>query len=363
MRLERAPAAGRCGEPMPRDFDAGRRRTLKLAGLIAAGAALDALLPAIAADDPDLTAIKALKPGEFVWHPERAPDGFVAVVVNLSDQMAYVYRNGVRIGVTTVSTGKEGYGTPTGVFTILQKDVDHHSSLYNDASMPYTERLTWSGVALHAGGLPGYPSSHGCIHLPLAFAKLLFSITHLGTTVIIADTHTATQDVLHPGLVMSENLEQQLAVAATGAGAPQDGQTPPAAAGAGPAVAPAPEPVSIVVSGADKTLIGLKGGKPAVTGPVVIADPATPLGNVVYVLAAAGAGQPARWNAVSLEGGDAASGAAQRTLSRITLDATINAQVAALVMPGATLFITDLPAHPDTRSQSDFVVLTHKAAS
>jgi hypothetical protein len=341
------------------DFDAGRRRTLKLAGLIAAGAALDALLPVMAADDPDLEAIKALKPGAFVWHPERAPDGFVAVVVNLSDQMAYVYRNGVRIGVTTVSTGKDGFGTPTGVFTILQKDVDHHSSLYNDASMPYTERLTWSGVALHAGGLPGYPSSHGCVHLPLAFAKLLFGITHLGTTVIIADNHTAPQDVLHPGLVMSENLEQELAVDATGQGAPQDGQTPQAPG----AAAPPPEPVSIVISGADRTLIGLKGGKPAVTGPVTIADPGTPLGNVVYVLTATAPGQPARWNAVSLEGGDAVTGAAQRTLSRIGIDTTINQQVAALVKPGATLFITDLPAHPDTRTNQDFVVLTHKAAS
>lgn len=340
---------------MGHDFDAGRRRALKLAGLIAAGVTLDALLPASAADDPDMAAIKALKPGAFVWYPERAPDGFVAVVVNLSDQMAYVYRNGVRIGVTTVSTGKDGYSTPTGVFTILQKDVDHHSSVYNDASMPYTERLTWSGVALHAGGLPGYPSSHGCVHLPLAFAKLLFGITHLGTTVIIADNHSAPQDVLHPGLVMSEGLEQQLAVDATGQGAPQDGQTPQAA--------PAPAPVSIVVSGADKTLIGLKGGKPVVTGPVAIADPATPLGNVVYVLAAADAGIPARWSAVSLEGGDAQAGAAQRTLARISIDASINSQVAGLVMPGATLFITDLPASADTRSGQDFVILTHKAAS
>ncbi len=73
------------------------------------------------------------------------------------------YRNGVRIAVSTCSTGKKGHETPTGVFTILEKDKDHHSSTYNNAPMPNMNRLTWSGVALHAGNLPGYPASHGCV--------------------------------------------------------------------------------------------------------------------------------------------------------------------------------------------------------
>lgn len=328
-------------------FRLARRGLLQIGAAVACGVALDALVPVRAADDRDLAAIAALKPGEFVWYPERAPDGFVAVVVNLADQRAYVYRNGVRIGVATVSTGRDGHDTPTGVFTILGKDVDHHSSLYNDASMPYTERLTWSGVALHAGGLPGYPSSHGCVHLPLSFAKLLFGVTHVGTPVIIADTHTAPQDVLHPGLVMSEGLEQQLAVEATGAGAPQD----MANVGA----------VSMVASAADRSLTVLQGAQTVVQGGISVADPATPLGNVVYVLAARD-GTP-RWSAISYEGGQAPAGAAQQALARITVDPAINRQVAAVVRPGATLFVTDLPAHPGTRSSDGFVVLTHKAAS
>src|SRR5438093_10832988 len=85
-----------------------------------------------------------------------------------------IYRNGVRIGVSTISSGRDGYETPTGVFTILEKNKEHISHKFNDAPMPYQERLTWSGVALHAGGLPGYPESHGCVHLPLAFSKILF---------------------------------------------------------------------------------------------------------------------------------------------------------------------------------------------
>lgn len=326
-----------------------RRGTFKLATTLAGALLADALLPATAADDPDVAAIKALKDGEYVWYPERAPDGFVAIVVNLSDQLAFVYRNGVRIGVSTVSTGKEGHSTPTGVFTILEKDVDHHSSLYNDASMPYTERLTWSGVALHAGGLPGYPSSHGCIHLPLAFSKLVFGITHVGTPVIIADAHSAPEDVLHPGLVMSEGLEQQLAVNATGQGAPADATA-------------APEAVSMVVSGADRSITVLRGAQTAVQGPVTIRDPGTPLGNLVYVLMSKDGSAP-RWSAISYEGGSTPPGQAQNALARISVDPSINTQVAALALPGATLFVTDLPAHPGTRSDGDFVVLAQKKTS
>lgn len=334
---------------MPFAFSLTRRGTLKLAATLAGAVAADALLPAGAADDPDITEIKALKPGTYVWYPERAPDGFVAIVVNLADQLCFVYRNGIRIGVSTVSTGKEGHSTPTGVFTILEKDVDHHSSLYNDASMPYTERLTWSGVALHAGGLPGYPSSHGCIHLPLEFSKLVFGITHMGTPVIIADAHSAPEDVLHPGLIMSEGLEQQLAVSATGAGAPADATA-------------VPEPVSMVVSRADGTITVLKGAQTAVQGPVSIRDPQNPLGNLVYVLMGTGGAAP-RWSAISYEGGSVPAGQAQNALARINVDPSINKQVAALVTPGATLFLTDLPAHPGTRNDGGFIVLAQKVAS
>ena len=334
---------------MPFTSRLSRRGALRLGATLAGAILADALLPVSAADDPDIAAIRALKAGSYVWYPERAPEGFVAIVVNLTDQLAFVYRNGVRIGVSTVSTGKEGHSTPTGVFTILQKDVDHHSSLYNDASMPYTERLTWSGVALHAGGLPGYPSSHGCVHLPLEFSKLVFSVTHLGTPVIIADAHSAPQDVLHPGLVMAEGLEQQLAVSATGSGAPAD-------------AAATPDPVSMVVSGADKSITVLRGAQIAVQGPVTIADPQQPLGNLVYVLMSRDGGPP-RWSAISYEGAGAPAGSAQGALARISVDPSVNKQVAALALAGATLFVTDLPAHPGTRSDGGFLVMAQQKAS
>ena len=156
---------------------------------------------------PADTAPGALKPGEFVWNPVVAPAGPIVVVVSLTEQRAYVYRNGVEIGFTTVSTGKPGHETPTGVFTILQKDKDHRSSKYNNAPMPYQQRLTWDGVALHAGGLPGYPESHGCVHLPSKFAEELFGSSHMGMTVVVVDTRTAPVDVVHPAALAPVDAE------------------------------------------------------------------------------------------------------------------------------------------------------------
>src|SRR5205823_2855572 len=118
-----------------------------------------------------------LKIGDFVWEPERAPAGPVLIVVSVPEQVAYVYRNGIRIARTSVSTGRPGHPTPTGVFDILEKEKDHVSTIYKGAEMPWMERLTWTGIAMHAGDLPGYPDSHGCVRLPLEFSKLLYTAT------------------------------------------------------------------------------------------------------------------------------------------------------------------------------------------
>ena len=108
-----------------------------------------------------------LKNGEFNWFPERSQGGPVIIIVSIPDQLVHVYRNGIRIAASTCSTGKPGHRTPTGVFRILQKDKHHRSSTYSNAPMPNMNRLTWSGIALHAGNLPGYPASHGCVRLPM----------------------------------------------------------------------------------------------------------------------------------------------------------------------------------------------------
>src|SRR5947209_8782353 len=133
------------------------------------------------------TKVSALKPGQFIWDDRVAPAGPITLLVDLSTQRAYAYRNGVRIGVSTISSGKKSKPTPTGVFEILQKNKDHKSNLYNNAPMPNMQRLTWDGIALHAGKLPGYAASHGCIRLPLAFSEKLFGVTSIGMTVVVTN--------------------------------------------------------------------------------------------------------------------------------------------------------------------------------
>src|SRR6476659_6198531 len=156
----------------------------------------------------------SLKPGQYVWEPDRAPEGPLLIVASVTEQVAYVYRNGIRIARSSVSTGRPGHPTPTGVFTILEKEVHHISSIYKGAEMPYMERVTWGGIALHAGNLPGYPDSHGCVRLPLEFSKLLFGVTMKGATVIIADERSAPAETVHPGLFFTQTAEESEPIAA-----------------------------------------------------------------------------------------------------------------------------------------------------
>ena len=144
-----------------------------------------------------------LRLNEYTWHPQTSPQGPVLVVISLPEQQAYVYRNGVLIGRTTISSGRAGHRTPTGVFTVLEKQRKHYSSIYKGAAMPFMERLTWSGIALHGGKLPGYPDSHGCVRLPKEFSELLFGVTRVGTTVVVANESSDSALVTHPGPLMA----------------------------------------------------------------------------------------------------------------------------------------------------------------
>ena len=170
-------------------------------GLLTAAAALiiglAAAPPAYARDTASVSERAAeLRPGQFFWDADAAPQGEVEIVVSLPQQRAYVYRGSALIGVSTVSTGREGYETPTGTFNILQKARIHHSNLYESAPMPFMQRLTWDGVALHAGEIPGRPASHGCIRLPRAFAEHLFGATELGAAVHVTDLAPAPGEAL-----------------------------------------------------------------------------------------------------------------------------------------------------------------------
>lgn len=129
--------------------------------------------------------VDALKPGQFVWEPRESYEGPMKIVVVLDIQRIYVFQNDKLLGFSTISSGKKGKETPTGYFNILQKNIDHKSNLYSNAPMPYMQRLTWDGIAMHGGQLPGYPASHGCIRLPHPFAKALFGATQMNQEVVV----------------------------------------------------------------------------------------------------------------------------------------------------------------------------------
>lgn len=286
---------------------------------------------------PADTPSEALQPGEFIWEGELEPRGPVVVVVSLPEQMAYVYRNGVRIGVATASTGKPGHGTPTGVFSILDKDKDHHSKTYGDAPMPYSERLTRDGVALHAGGLPGYPSSHGCVHLPSEFARLLFGITHEGTTVVIAGESTGPRSVVHPAVLTPVDP-------LTGAPEPDHSLRLSEELRWEPEASPQ-GPLTLVASAADRRLIVLRNGVEIGRARIEIADPGEPLGTHAYTLLAGREGPHPRWSAVALPGHAAESrgGHDENAADRLRLPRALTSRLAPLLEPGATMLITDAP--------------------
>lgn len=300
-----------------------------------------------------------LKAGEFVWEPELSPSGPVVVLVSIADQRLYAYRNGLRIGYSTVSTGKKGHETPTGVFTVLEKDANHVSNLYQGAKMPNMERLTWSGIALHAGNLPGYPASHGCVRLPLEFSKALYELDAIGTTVVIADDHDGPKEAAHPGVVLAPDLAAR---------APGD----PAKAGEfqwRPERAPA-GPVNVLLSSAERRLYVYRNGVEIGQAEVAFRGDRTVLPEGVFtVLAGTGTGQSPfapdlpdhRWMGVPLGAEPMTDRDAKSALlSLVRIPADFGAAVYEVLMPGATIYVTNQKVAPHTSTPADFVVLaTH----
>src|SRR3954464_1491210 len=128
---------------------------------------------------------KRLKPGQYLWRDVPDGAGPERVVISLTDQLAFLYRGETLVAVSTISTGRDEKPTPTGIFQVLDKKPFYRSKKYDNAPMPWMQRIDQYGVALHGGFNPGYPASHGCIRLPGAFAKKLYSLTDIGTPVLI----------------------------------------------------------------------------------------------------------------------------------------------------------------------------------
>ena len=300
-----------------------------------------------------------LKPGEWIWGGDRKTLGPIAMVVSLTEQRGYVYRNGILIGVTTVSTGKPGYETPTGVFHISQKDKDHRSNKYGNAPMPYQQRLTQDGVALHAGGLPGYPESHGCVHLPSEFARLLFDASNMGMTVVVAKEGKTPASIVHPTALIPVDPGTGAHVELPMLDDGQEYRWQPERAPTGE--------VSMVISTADEHIVVLREGIEVGRARIQVRDPGKLAGTHAYI---ANAGYMDRevpgypglkmpnWTVVGIPGHGDRHGEAldADAIHNLAMPHEFARLLAPLVVPGTVVVTTDQRMLPQSTGRAQTVL-------
>ena len=323
-----------------------RRRWLQAAAFALAAAA--PLARAQARSQRKRRSAYPIAPGRSFWLPELSPAGPVVAVVNLYTQHAQIYRNGIAIGYTSVSTGKRGYGTPTGRFQVLEKRRFHRSSTYSNAPMPWMVRLTWSGIAFHSGALPGLPASHGCIRLPASFAPQLFGALSLGDTVAVLNQPADAFTTLAPIDPLGRPLLQPEMLAATAwwreaaaSAAPVSASPVSASLLTGAPASLAAPPLALLVSLPQQRLFVLEAGQVAAAAPL-------PPGARQQALPLAAA--PLRWQPPGHWQAPGQSGnAADATLWQTVLpsDAAFSQRLRARITPGSTLVLSDLPAVGD----------------
>src|SRR5712671_2559939 len=196
------------------------------------------------------------------------PVGPLIISISIEKQRVRVYDSNGFFAEAPVSTGMKGHPTPMGVFSVIQKHKLHHSNIYSGAPMPYMQRITWSGVAMHAGVLPGYPASHGCIRMPMAFAVKMWGWTKMGARVVVTPGEMIPADFSHP-LLMAQKIAPQPAVAnEPNPDAPSAAKTNQASDANG-AIRPAISAASLEL----RPTVGHDGG----VKPVVSESPAAPL--------------------------------------------------------------------------------------
>src|SRR5438034_3176570 len=292
---------------------------------------------------PSCKATGPLKPGEYWWQPQLSPSGPVVVLVSIPQQTMHVYRNGILIGRSTVSSGTKGHDTPGGVFSILEKQQTYRSKKYDNAPMPNMQRLTWTGIAMHSGQLPGYAASHGCVRLPYDFSQLLFATTSRGGTVVIGDSKTPTPYLAsNPGLMLapkdfSPEMLRPLAR--------NDYDWHPERSPEGP--------ITIVLSSADHAMYVYRNGNPIGRAEVEINSRGLTgrdrLGNHVFTMLEGTTGKPsrftpkheeARWMRVTSEGRPVD---AETLASRLRFSPDFADKLANEMKPGTTVIVTDYP--------------------
>ena len=288
-----------------------------------------------------------LAPGQYEWKPTNSPTGPVLMVVSLDDQIAYVYRNGVQIGRSTVSTGKPGHSTPTGVFTILQREKEHYSSIYNSAPMPYMQRLTWGGIAMHAGYLPGYPASHGCIRLPHAFSQKLYGAMHQGATVVITQKNAQPERTSKPAGIL---------LASKGSVSQRPIPNPEGKVIWNPGKSRS-GPFSILISYADQTVYVWRNGVQIGQSPIAIRPGSNPPEGVFMMLAGKDNTGNHAWTTLSINGGNTRGNAVSAMRADLRLPDEFSRKIKPLLQPGTIMLSTRESSNKTTRSGRDFKII------
>jgi hypothetical protein len=337
--------------------------------------------------------------------PQETPKGPLYIIISIADQRVSLYDNGSLIARSSVSTGVRRHPTPLGVFSVIEKERFHRSNLYSGAPMPYMQRITQSGIALHAGVLPGYPASHGCIRLTNDFAIRLWHLTKRGARVIIAGQDVGPVEITNPHLFVSkpksafgssESLPIALAsnsnkTAATtqaplmsNVGMQETAESQAVGSAPTGAVPQKVVPISVFVSRKLSRLFVRQGFTPLFDVPVKIENPEEPLGTHVFTLMEPkDEGSAVRWSVVSMpEQRTSADSIRERkvpkqqivktapsamplsdnantALDRIEIPQNAIQQISELLIPGSSLIISDYGISSETGPYTDFIVLTH----
>src|SRR6267378_7187747 len=332
---------------------------------------------------------------------EDAPKGPLQIIISIADQRVSLFDNGALIARSSVSTGTQRHPTPLGVFSVISKQRWHRSNIYSAAPMPYMQRITWSGIALHAGVVPGHPASHGCIRLKNDFAIRLWHLTKRGTRVIIAHDDVQLVEITNPHLfkpkAVSGSPEFQTATvagksidttAATHGSLVSNAETPEAASLQVPGSAPAEGaprkmvPISVFVSRKLSKLFVRQGFSPLFDVAVKIENPEEPLGTHVFTaMEFQSEGAAIRWSVVSMpeESPRMSEGAtkereapakqtalsvpspdkANAALNRIEIPRDTVERISELLTPASSLIISDNGFSHETGKDTDFIVVTH----
>lgn len=329
--------------------------------------------------------------------PEAPPKGPLQIIISIPDQRVSLYENAALIARSSVSTGVQHHPTPVGVFSVIAKQRWHRSNIYSGAPMPYMQRITWSGIALHAGVVPGHPASHGCIRLTNDFAIQLWHLTKRGTRVIIAPDDVQPVEIANPNLfkrkIPSTSPELQAAtdpdsrVAKTevARGAPEAASIRVSSPASASAVSQKIVPISVFISRRLSKLFVRQGFSPLFEAPVKIQDPEEPIGTHVFTAIESRNGEAdVSWIVVSMPPElPRATGrpgkprekprkqmveisvpapspeTAGAALDRIEIPQDAIERISDLLTPASSLIISDNGFSHETGKDTDFIVVMH----